>query len=115
MNEENIILSKEDITFPPRTYAEERAYYAESDYINTIRTAMANGFLEGYIKRLEASGLGKEEIGGWKARIAIAKKMLTEGNMPPWRINFYTCVPEELIKEFSEILKSDIDLETLKS
>ena len=111
MNEENKILSKEEIPFPPRTYAEARAYYAESDEINIIRTAKANGFLEGYIKSLEASGLGKEEIGGWKARIAIAKKMLIEGNMSPLRINFYTCVPEELIKEFYEILTSNIDLE----
>ena len=115
MNEENKILSKEDIPFPPRTYAEARAYYAESDYINMIRSAKAEGFLQGYIENLEASGLGKEEIGGWKARIAIAKKMLIDGNMSPIRISFYTCVSEELIKKFDEILKSKIDLESLKS
>ena len=108
MNMEKDYQNKEKIPFPPETYVEARAYYAESDYINTIRTAQANGFLKGYINELESSGLDKEEIGEWKARIAISKKMLTEGNMPPYRVNFYTGVSESFLKEYMSILKSGI-------
>ena len=74
-------------SFPPRTYAEARAYYAQADIHNAIQTAdmealqrgRAEGLAEGRAEGLaegRAEGLAE---GRTEEKLATAKKMKAKG------------------------------------
>ena len=58
-------------SFPPRTYAEARAYYAQADIHNAIQTADMEA-----LQRGRAEGLAE---GRAEEKLATAKKMKAKG------------------------------------
>ena len=62
-------------SFPPRTYAEARAYYAQADIHNAIQTADMEAVQRG---RAEGRAEGLAE-GRAEEKLATAKKMKAKG------------------------------------